>query len=116
MSHFARIAVRKGPKSASMVAGLVGNVDANGTPTIDLPGGISIPLRASMLAITANHQTASAFRTESGSVFSIAVKDVVTDRYAVGDGKRPVETVLELFERNPWNHPKAKVLATLLRG
>ena len=116
MSRFTRIAVRKNSKSTSFVVGYIGSFDPSGSPVLEMPGGITIPLRASMQAITANHQGSDSFRTEGGSVFSIAAKDVRTDRFSTGDGKRPVETVLEMLERNPWNNAQALKVAKALRG
>jgi hypothetical protein len=43
-----------------------------------------------------------------------AAKDVRTDRYVSGDGKRPIETLRELFVRNPWNNSAAEKFVALL--
>lgn len=110
-------AVAKSAKASSFVVGYVGNFNSAGEPVLEVIGGVTIPLKAHYQAITANHQTSDARRLgEAGSLFSIARKDIRTDRYAQGDGKRPIETVLELALRNPIKNPQLTKIAKALQG
>lgn len=114
-SRFTRIAVKASKASKVFVAGHP-EINAAGAAVLVTPAG-TIPLRGTMLAITAGHHTSDAFRLgDSGSLFSIAAKDVRTDRLTdkIG-GTEGGESLIELFKRNPWNNSLAQKFVEALR-
>lgn len=99
-ARFTRLAVQTNPKSKVLTA-VYPEIRDGQVVGISPLFAAPIPLKASMRCVTASAHGSAAFRlVETGSVYSIAVKDVPV---------REIETLGSLFLRNPWKNEKAQL-------